>query len=690
MANSDYTDKRIGFGFCPMGFLAAGITHLQTTVSITGYTSPIPNGIVVGAAAMIDDEIVVVNAVSGNILTLGRGCGDTIPAAHDTGAAIWFFDGSIARDSTEYAGGETIAVKLLPRLATGAAVPIPSSPATTIPFSFRFARPYAPGQMLVNGAPWFSTTPLLNESTSSMVLSWVHRDRVAQQDALVDHNAASVGPEAGTTYIARVYNDSDTLVHTSAAISGTTFTYSRAQAISHFAAGIGTHDGYMTVHAKRASFESWQAYRINFQFVGVATLDRFYDDIALMLHFNGADGSTAIDDSSPRPKSAAPIGGATIATDFSVFGGAALKLVGGGSRVHINNDDDLDLSSGDFTIEFRVRLDSTSISQIIINKGTGTGYFPFQCYWDQSTSKFVFRGFESGSTPSLAYTIAESGTSTSGVVYAIALERFGNTFYLKKDGTIVGSATFAGSLYSSSAQMSIGAYDNGSSPMTGRIDELRITKRLSRYGATGYTVPPSQFVDVGSIGFDASINTDVYAYSGDATIYRAVAYPAGGNASVTTNRTHVSGKRYFSVLLGSVSYESGFLAGIAAIDWVPANYVGSSSGSRSCHFNRDTGLGVWADGAFTALSGDPRAVTGDVAMVAIDFDAGKIWYGRNGVWYAGGNPTAGSSPTQTFTPGGRYVAAATEGYAGTRTFHLESGSPHAPPSGFLYWDALTP
>ena len=24
MANSDYTDKRIGFGFCPMAFLAVG------------------------------------------------------------------------------------------------------------------------------------------------------------------------------------------------------------------------------------------------------------------------------------------------------------------------------------------------------------------------------------------------------------------------------------------------------------------------------------------------------------------------------------------------------------------------------------------------------------------------------------------------------------------------------------------
>jgi len=41
--------------------------------------------------------------------------------------------------------------------------------------------------------------------------------------------------------------------------------------------------------------------------------------------------------------------------------------------------------------------------------------------------------------------------------------------------------------------------------------------------------------------------------------------------------------------------------------------------------------------------------SGDVISTAIDFDAGKIWIGKNGTWYNSGNPAAGTNPTSTFT-----------------------------------------
>ena len=42
---------------------------------------------------------------------------------------------------------------------------------------------------------------------------------------------------------------------------------------------------------------------------------------------------------------------------------------------------------------------------------------------------------------------------------------------------------------------------------------------------------------------------------------------------------------------------------------------------------------------------------GDLLMMCLDIDAGKVWYGKNGSWMASGNPAAGSNPSQTFTAG---------------------------------------
>jgi hypothetical protein len=56
--------------------------------------------------------------------------------------------------------------------------------------------------------------------------------------------------------------------------------------------------------------------------------------------------------------------------------------------------------------------------------------------------------------------------------------------------------------------------------------------------------------------------------------------------------------------------------------------------------------------------------SGDIVNFAVDFDAGKIWIGKNGTWYNSGNPAAGTNETSTFTAGtaawafwGEYVAA---------------------------------
>lgn len=262
MANSDYVLRAGGFGFCPVAFLTADIEHLDTAVVMTGYTSPISDGIRIGMAAMIDDEIVeIVNHVD-NSLVLARGCCDTIPAAHVTGTPIWFFDDSIGRDGVEYAGTETVGVKVLPRMTTGAAVPVEASPPQQLTFNLRFARPYPPGRLEINGVPWFTGFTLDNHT--DMAFTWTHRDRITQQDQLIDHLEADIGPETGVTYKVRIYKADNTLVHTEAGITGNSFDYLWADAGIDFAVTVGDHPGYALVSSVRDSLESFQSYRVDF------------------------------------------------------------------------------------------------------------------------------------------------------------------------------------------------------------------------------------------------------------------------------------------------------------------------------------------------------------------------------------------------------------------------------------------
>ncbi len=264
MANSDYTVRTQSNGFCPYAFIALATSELQTSVVINGYVSSIPNGIRIGMAAMIDDEIVSVLGQSGNTLTLGRGCCDTVPAAHAANSIIWFFDDSLGRDNVSYLGTETIGVKVLPRTVSGGAVPVPNAPPNGLTFNQRFVRPYPPGLLLINGQPFTSRLTLTDDVTPEFVLTWAHRNRVTQQDQLIDHSVSSITPEVGTTYRLYVYKADNTLVRTVTGLTGTTYTYTRAMCMSDFAVTRALHDGYIVVESLRDGFASYQRYRINF------------------------------------------------------------------------------------------------------------------------------------------------------------------------------------------------------------------------------------------------------------------------------------------------------------------------------------------------------------------------------------------------------------------------------------------
>lgn len=239
-AGGEYVLARDG-EWCPVAETAQDYGRIETEIqlgSAIGLAS-----VLVGSAGMWDGEIIRVDAkdMEAGTLTVGRACADTTPARHDPASRIWFYDSGAAIDTTEYTDGETVDVKLLSN-TTSAQLPLALAMAMPVTFNQRIARPYPPAKLRLNTEP--DPAYLFGE----IVVTWVHRDRVLQADQLVDTEAATIGPEVGTTYTMRTYVD-DVLDDTQSAIAGIT------ASVTPSAEGTVR----IEVEAVRGGLASWQA-----------------------------------------------------------------------------------------------------------------------------------------------------------------------------------------------------------------------------------------------------------------------------------------------------------------------------------------------------------------------------------------------------------------------------------------------
>lgn len=206
--------------------ISANPIPLQGTDTTISFTLSSDIGLItVGTAVQIGDEIGrLVNIVVTDLaqtVTVARGCYDTVPLAHPAGTPIYFIRDAIGSDEREYASGEDVEVKILPFTSTSK-LSSSLAPTDVVTIRGRQARPYPPADLKVNGTRYTSLPP----QAVDLTITWVHRNRVVQQDQLVSHSEAGVSPEAGTTYTVRVYaGNTSTPVRTFAGITGTSVVY---------------------------------------------------------------------------------------------------------------------------------------------------------------------------------------------------------------------------------------------------------------------------------------------------------------------------------------------------------------------------------------------------------------------------------------------------------------------------------
>jgi hypothetical protein len=226
--------------------------------------------------------------------------------------------------------------------------------------------------------------------------------------------------------------------------------------------------------------------------------DPSFASVSLLLHMDGTNASTAFTDNSANALTFTANGSAQISTAQSKFGGASGFFNGTGTSISTPNNNVLNLSSGDFTIEFWLFATSFASALKIFDKdGVFGASFPsMQCSVSTAGAlSFLFGDGTGGST----YASYGCGTIATGQWYHVAATRSGTTIKTFLGGTEQTSTTpgvtiknGTKALYIGSAGASVSGGAGNAPAFNGYIDDFRITKGVSRYNAT-FTPPTSPF-----------------------------------------------------------------------------------------------------------------------------------------------------------------------------------------------------
>ena len=248
VGSADYALRELA-PFATYGTTSAALSRTATSGTLAAGTDL--QLLAVGAVALLGTECVRIEAIAGLVLTIARGCLDTVPQAHAAGAVLWGFQDVSADDLTTYANGETVNGRYR-TVATGGTLATGSAPVASVTTSRRFGRPYPPGDLQFNALRYPATI------TGALTVSWKHRDRVLQADTVVDTLAASIGPEAGVTYTLELYDQGNVLRRTYTGLTGTSQAWTTELADSGLA--VLNTSVRARLWAVRGGLTSWQVY----------------------------------------------------------------------------------------------------------------------------------------------------------------------------------------------------------------------------------------------------------------------------------------------------------------------------------------------------------------------------------------------------------------------------------------------
>ena len=239
--------------------------------------------------------------------------------------------------------------------------------------------------------------------------------------------------------------------------------------------------------------------------------DVHFPNVKLLMPFNGSNGATSASDLSNKNNTSSFSGNAQISTAQSKFGGSSLAFDGTGDKITIGDSYWNDaISTGDFTIEYWLRLNVQSTSQRTITNYSGStngwgmyysssNYLEF--FWNHSSTFYYINNATGGAKSAIP-----NDTWTH-----VAVTRSDDTWRLFLNGTAENTRTSLAHTIVTSSQneLTLGCRpDTGTQYLNGYIDDLRITVGEARY-TSNFTAPTTaHLTSAGDVNKHIVVNSD--------------------------------------------------------------------------------------------------------------------------------------------------------------------------------------
>lgn len=166
-------DERTTLDFCPSAELKAEIGYMDSSFEIQNVAEF--ELLQANNRIQINDEIMAFVSFDDvtSVITVKRGCFDTVPQKHVSGSKIFVWDNYSGIDDIEYLGGEVLSLKAL-TLTGSDVLELNVATAHNLSLSSRAIRPYPPANVKINDMYWPA------EIETDLVLTWVDRNRLQQ------------------------------------------------------------------------------------------------------------------------------------------------------------------------------------------------------------------------------------------------------------------------------------------------------------------------------------------------------------------------------------------------------------------------------------------------------------------------------------------------------------------------------
>lgn len=278
---------------------------------------------------------------------------------------------------------------------------------------------------------------------------------------------------------------------------------------------------------------------------GIAA-DSFFQNVAALLHFDGANGSTTFTDVTGGAWTAN--GNVQLTSDGPRFGSASGTFDGASDFILSDTRASLGFATGDFTIEGWFKRGATGFPQCIYARGLLSGGFN-----QESISHAVF--FETNNILNFRIYNGSAGLVTIPSLapitdttnwYHFAMVVSGSTLYAFLNGALQGTAAYVQQNDNPGTWRSIIGSFGGVWGLhyLGQIDEVRVTKGVARYTAN-FTPPTAAFPDVGADSFFSNVTSLLHfnGANGSTTFtdQSGKVWTAFGNSQITTTQSRFGG-----------------------------------------------------------------------------------------------------------------------------------------------------